>query len=531
MRKTKLLALFALVLAMVTALTSCGSVASIDDILNTEYNVSEDVYTKDTVLSELTGYAVVSSNDEFVLFTSAEGTSISYKVLSLRTGKVVGTFADTAFTFVVNLIDEVPAFSVIKTEVPAEGAEPTAEPEVKYSLYDATGKEVVTTKYEAKAPFMLTEDVLVYDYATYTVAEDGALTKKDDVPEYVLIDELDYYTDEYYYVMNDSKVEVYDHSFNLVSTYFAPAYAEVGAMAVLNNGDIFVQYTYEVDEDSKKYDIDNSEDGESQKLKLVSLVVSAKNGKTTNVKLDYIVGELYSNYELKSYSDNEDVYSDKFDNLAVIAPIVDKKVDYSEATLDLVTMNNKGKIGKSLKIVDNQNASVAQKIADDRYMVYTVAGGYVVVNAKGDVIKNLNSRMRVVGDYFVGERAIYDMDFNKVYDLVEKEAFVLGTVANTVFVQAETDTGYDVISFCDGKQTTVHSYKDDGTTTAVFAIVNGIGYSIIDSASGDHKYYNANGDLITTTSYAITVVTVAEDVVLLMGTNEGKATYHVFTLA
>ena len=530
MRKTKLVALSALILALVTALVSCGiGTASLSDILNTDYDVAEDVYTDNKALSELSGYVVANSNREFVVFASTDAPLPTYKVLSLRSGEVVGTFTNTAtLVYNVELANGVPAFTVTKVDTPVENP---IDAETTYALYDTKGTEVKSTKYSAKAPFMLTDDLLVYDYATYTVGDDGALTKKDDIPEYVLIDNLDHYNDSYYYVMDDDEVAVYDHSFNLLSTYVAPDYAEVGTMAVLNNGNVFVQYTYEVDEDSKKYDIDNSEDGESQKLNLVSLIVSAKNGKTTTLKLDYIVTQLITNEHLVDMA--EDMYTDKFENLALIAPIVNKKVDFSDANIDIVTMNNKGKVQNSLKFVDNQEAGLVSKVAENRFVVRTLDGGLVYLDAKGKVVKTMNSYMSIVGEYFVGKRAIYDLDLNKIYDLAEKEAFVLGTVANTVFVQVKTDTGYDIVAFCDGEEKVVYSYNNDGTTTAVFDIVNDFGYSIIDSASGDHKYYNANGDLIVTTTYALLVTASSSeyDTIVLSGLSEGKAVYHAFTIA
>ena len=96
-----------------------------------------------------------------------------------------------------------------------------------------------------------------------------------------------------------------------------------------------------------------------------------------------------------------------------------------------------------------------------------------------------------------------------------------------------TDTGYDIVAFCNGEQKTVYSYANDGTTTAVFNLVNSFGYTVVDSASGDHKYYNANGDLIVTTTYALSVVASSYEhgTLLLSGMSEGKLTYHVFTVA
>ena len=104
------------------------------------------------------------------------------------------------------------------------------------------------------------------------------------------------------------------------------------------------------------------------------------------------------------------------------------------------------------------------------------------------------------------------------------------TVLSTVFVKVTTDTGYDVIAFCDGSEKTVYSYAKDGSTTAVFSIVEDFGYTITDPATGDYKYYNANCDLLITTAYELTVIAKSSEygTLLLSGSDNGTLLYHSF---
>ena len=530
MKKIKSISLLALLLTLVVVLVSCGvGTVSLSKILNAEHDPSEDVYVTSKALAELNGYTMTKANDSFVLFTSSSASLTTYKVLSLESGEILNTFTDLPDIFYeIDLPAKLPFFTVKKVEY----TDPTlTEAKSTYYLYDTTGESVKSTTYAVADPFMLTDDVLVYDYTTYSVGKDGVLTKKSDIPEFLLMDDLDSYNDKYYYTLSSYSVAVYDHSFNLLSTYSTPDYVDDATIEILNNGDIFVQYTYEVDEDSKKFDIDASENGKSQKLNLVSLIVSAKTGKTTPLKLDYVVLSLASNYDLRAMYDNDGSLTDKFENLAIIAPIVNKKIDTSNNNLDIVTINNKAKIQKSLKFLENQNVSLPTMIANDRYAVSMLDGSTAVINSKGNLITLMNNYISAVGDYFVGERAIYDLNLSKVYDLSEKGATVLDTVDNTVFVKVNTDTGYDVILFCDGSEKMVYSYAKDGSTTAVFNIVEDFGYTITDPASGDHKYYNANGDLLITTAYELTVTAKSSeyDTLLLSGSDNGALVYHTFT--
>ncbi|MBE6549369.1 MAG: hypothetical protein E7670_02970 [Ruminococcaceae bacterium] len=541
MKKTKLLLLIAALLVFVTMLNACGTISSVNKFLNKDYNPLEDVYKSESAVSELTGYKVLNSNESFVIFYSDASEILSYKIFSLEANRIIATFTTTDSLYTFDLYDTAPLLLVAQT---AKQEDSSAEDivngidaviDVTYTAYDANGEILKTfEKYKPEAPVRLTFDTCIFDYAAYTIEENGALSKTVDVPEYVALDSIVDWNDDYYYAQNGDTVAVFDHSFNLVSTYVAPSYYEDVSIAILNNGNIFAQYMYEVDEDERKYDLSISENGHTGKYDLVSMIINAKNGKATKVNLDYVVMDVYSNYAVNTYFNSlgeTSPYNDKFENIAIIAPIVNKKLDESDANLDIVFMNNKGKAADSLKIADNQVAALdaISKIGNDRYLVETLVGASII-DAKGKVIKNMNNVLDLCSTYFVSDRYIYDLDLEIVYDLVANDAAVLDVVNNTLFVQAETDTGYEIISFCNGAQTTVYTYNNTSNDATVFEIVDGIGYSLINAVSNEYKYYNAEGTLLVTTTYALEAITSADaDVVIMKGLALAGDTYHTFS--
>lgn len=549
MKKTKILLLVAALLIFVTMFNACGTISSVDKLLNKDYDPSEEVFKSETSISELTGYELVKSNDSFAIFSTVTDEAVSYKVFSLKANRILATFADTKSTFEFDLYKDIPMLLVTKTttNIPesVEDLVDEVEPivETAYTAYDATGEVIKTLeKYEPEAPELISYGTCIFDYAAYTIDNNGALTKTVELPEYVLLDfdKVSSWTwnDDYYYILGNNKVSVYDHSFNVVSSYIAPSYYEKISTYVMNNGNIFAQYKYELDEDDRKYDLSICENGKTAKYDLVSIIINAKDGKVKNLKLDYIVEELYSSKfiaDVAEYFGETSPLNHDFENIAVISPIIDKKIDDSDISRDIVFMNNKGKALESLKIVDGQLPKLdsIEKIGDDRYIVYTVTGASII-NTKGEVLKNMNNELDRVGAYFVSERAIYDLDLEVVYSLVENEAEVIDTVDNTLFVQAETDTGYDVISFCNGDQTTVYTYNEKAEeTTTSFEIVDGIGYYIKNSVSKDYKYYNAEGTLLVTTTYELETVTSTDgDIVLVkskLTADDTSAKYHTFS--
>lgn len=557
MKKTRLLWLAAVLLLSAMILSSCGSVSSVTKILNKDYDPSADVFTKEAIISELAGYSVADANGEFVLLENQTDTALSRKIFSFRAEKVILTLASTTYEYGIDFVEVdsvLPMFIVSQKEIESEEAvapladtentetpgatSAPADDDVTYTLYDAQGNVVKTTDYEADKPSYFVKDLVIYDGAAYAISDDGVLTKEVDVPEYIELDGYCYdYNDDYYYFYDNEGILVYDHSFNLVSSWYAPYYDAEGVdpgFFVLNNGDILVQYMYELDEDSKKYDISYAEDGYTAKLDLVSLVVSAEDGKAKEVELDYLVYYVLPNYELYDEEEDDNRYTDSFENIALLRPIVNKKVNESEAAVQVVLLTNKGKVDKVIEFVDNQGASLPRKLAEDRYILSTLAG-YVILNDKGDVIKSFNNALEQCGSYFIGEKAIYDLDLNVVYNLVENDAKVMenGFVGDTVFVEVETDTSYSVIAFCNGEQKTILTKTEGSESTVSFELFGGIGYVLTDSASGDHKYYNAEGTLIVTTSYELSMVgrSYEGDVMLLMGVNGESNTFHVFSVA
>ncbi len=581
MKKSRILLLVSALLVLAMMLSSCGNaVSGVGKYLNEAYDPSVDVYAQANDLAELEGYSINESilNDDFVVFSLIDpdpaAAKITYKLLSMHTGKVVATFvagADDHYEFLqsdnmvtpyiivkrtyldstsINLTPPATDFALVALAEAAMAfrSNTALTPEhltvlddyitTTYELYDPAGTAVTTTKYQPEWPITFA-DYVVYDDVAYTIDEDtGAWTKEKDIPEYVALDDYLTYNDEYYYTDDDGILTVYDHDFKVVSTYVAPAYGDesikdaaelVGEyyggapFKVLNNGDILYQYAVIQDEDEKKYDLSYVVDGVTTKANLVSLLISAKKGEAKELDLDYIV--FYSMANNMVYSDeleaNENIYNQEFENIAYIAPIEDGKVHASEADIDIVLMNNKAKAGKSLKMVDGQAAAIPFKVSDDLYAVYMLDGGIALINAKGDVLNRLNNYLDQVGKYFIGEDAIYNLSLEKVQDLKDPDVSYK-VFGESIFVTKKTDSKtFTVELLLNGETTTVYSQDKDSKTTFGFGVkksaltgsIEDYGYYYVKNEAGDYTYYNEKGTaLLTTTRYLVPTDCASESV-------------------
>jgi len=403
--------------------------------------------------------------------------------------------------------------------------------ETTYALYDVNGDLIAETD-EESAPAAFSNDYLIFDYALYEIGAEGVLTKTADIPEYMTLGTCHEVTDKYFYIVNDDMVAVYDHEFMLTATYVVPSYVEDYEINVLNGGDILVQYLNKLDEDAKKFDI-IGEDGE--KLDLVSLLISAKNGRVKELKLDVVIANVMANSYLfdTNKADEDNYFTNKFDNIARVYPIEDQKINESDAAMDLVILNDNGKLGGSLKLTENQAAEWPERISNKLFIVELIDGSIAIVNAKGKIQKVMNNELHNVGAFFYGDRAVYDLELNSVYDLVKKDAEYYGQIGNTLLIKENNDDGYNILAFREAGADPEKIYTYDATSEIAkdFSIVDGIGYLIHNLESGDYEYYNAAGDKIVTTTYPLEVVAVGNDgFALLKGTSEGETTYHAFTI-
>ncbi len=534
MKRIRFIGVIAVILVAAMALSSCSFGATLTKVLNKDYDLSDNVYTANSTISDLQDFEMVTSSQYFALFTNtnSEGRLIQ-KVFSLAENKVVNTYTNSSeVAYGINLHATVPAYTVSNPEKAEKAGDPD---KMVYRLYDIKGAEIANTE-ENASPSLLATDLFYFDEAIYAIDENDLITKAADVPEYLSVAKFTKANDKYFYTNNNGNLAVYDRDFNLCSVWSSPLYADLLGAYVLNNGNYIVQYAYELADDAEDYDILD----DSVKYDLVTVIIDVKTGEEKEVKADFVISTLRSNYEY--YSDkldkNENRYTDNFENIAYITYIENKNIDTSVSfnragrNSDVVLIGNNGKVKGSLKSFDTQVASLPSKIADDRYIVDLKTGDEGIINASGKLLNTISANtLTLKAGYFVGEKAIYNADLEVVYDLKENDATVKGSVGNTLFINKKaSDDAYDIISIRDGIETTVLSVTKDSKKT--FSIVDGVGYCIADG-DGNYKYYNVSGTEIASLKYSLSVVLSSSDydTVILKGTDKGVVVYHQFDIA
>jgi len=553
MKKSGILSLVAVFLMLAMMLTACGGTVSMKKVFNEDYKVVADPFTGYTELEEIEDYEIEEYNQEVIVLQKAEEDSVTYKFLNLRTGEIVKTIEAKDELYLFQLVDNLPLVFVAKVAEeeaaePAPAAEeseggklpenPFADIDAEFYLYDITGEEVATSDYCYQAPVAFA-DLVIYDDVAYDIDADGALVNPTAVPEYVIKNENAVVAGDFFVVPTAINSErpncfyVYDRTFHYVSSFFAPGYASVNLIAPLEDGNVLVQYAVKLDENAKKYDYyDFGFEGITEKYDLQTYVFNSVKGTLKSVKMDYLLTAVVPNSDLYDAEAENNLYTDKFDNIAVGYAIEDKRINDSQDGIDMFLLSNKGKVGKSLKFFDTQKISTKgilsfKKLSSDMYLVQGL-NGVGILDKNGKLINMIaNDTLEFTGEYFVGEKAIYDLDFEIVYHFAENKGDAEGTVGGAVIIEEETDEGFDAILLHNGEETVIYSSDDEKVLD--YDVAPAIGCYVLETEDG-YEYYNVEGELVIETKTSLEFMPFATKGGVFGGEEtEDGYTYYFFT--
>ena len=485
------------------------------DFLNANYSTAAETVAAMTAIPELNGYDIYYNgyesfyNDEVILlvkedYTDPLNVKTNYKLFSFLTGKVVLTLTESndvdytfTFNFSTSTLKATKVATVYTNDVPT-GTKTT------YHLYDATGVEVINQTTPIGTVKTL-HDWVVCDNVAYTVNEEtGALTKKGMLPPNLYTFDSMYTTrtDNYIYMDADSQgVAVFDYGFNMVALWAKPTGANSYKFFVLDDGNLLIQYRKQLDPDTADYDYYTfSPIGNVLKYDLVTEIFSVTEKTSKAVNLNYVVSDCLANSRV-----NEDgEYTDTFDNIITVHPIINKRESTSVAELDFFYFGNDGTVGKSVKLNPYQT-ELPYKFTDGVYVVESVFG-HALVDANGTVIAQMTEdEADQVGAYWLTDYGIYDVSFNLIYDFKEKNAELIDVIGDTIFVKqyvsADNKTDYSVLSFCNGTSTELCKYVATDANHTFFAAHDNLDICYLyNTETNEYKYYNAIGTLLSTNS-------------------------------
>ncbi len=518
--RRKVLVSLALLLCLCTLFVSCGSTKTLKfsklydkDMYVPKFNTPTSA-TKLSVEGEYT-----DSEGSLVLFTKVGSTGLSsYSVYNMEKSSVVFT-ADasettlskgvsvTTYTIKLEETNDVSWFYVIKNTTTTSTDDPTVTASV-VTLYKADGTSVASAETknaavnEIEAPMAMC-DLIYFDDAFYRISDDGNIEKAFDYSAFRTVPMLGLARGDYYYgSFSDSSLVIFDKELNVLVSYDLPDYADSISTAVLESGDIFVQYQTTCNDHCEDY---TYVDEDATKFHVTSLIIDAKSGKEKEVELDYVVNMLYCRDDL--IENGNVAISDNIDNLAYINYIVDERIDFSESASVFVSIGNDMKVKA---VIDGYIPGILKSIniiANNRWIASNHDSQSFLLNEDGDVLGEISEYDALCDIGIIVDNKIYDWNLELTCDLNEQNAVDYSVLQNCVVFK--TFDGETKV-YADGSVKTLISEDDtkrlDSLGKRGFVIVN-------EKTPTEFTVYNDKAEAVYTSDKNLTYTTGANVIV------------------
>ncbi len=522
MKKKTLVVLICATLAMLMMLSSCattGSVSLKSMLDGSQYEQAEKAYEKAEAISGLGTATLETSTNQLVLFAdSVVVDSVpckKYMVYNLDSNKIVyeATTSPTS-NYDIDLfgLNDEACFTVIHyTWKLDKDKVKIGRDTIDTALYGADGVKVADTYREVNAE--VAYDLIRFDGKCYRVGEEAGLEVAFEYSDLKEMPDVLYATEKLYFCGSKEGITVYNKELEVESYLDIPSYANVNAWVTLSDNKVLVQYSVEADPEAEKYDyiaekktqISMDDEGstavstsELTKYDLYTVVFNAKNGKSDEIKFNYVINGALARTQMADEWTKAWGLGDKYDNLVVLAPIEDKRVNESDAATMLAALNSKGDIKEIKDVTDAPMvADGIYMVAANRWRIASVDGKEFIVNEKGKVIGETTSAS-YRQTYMYTQGKMYDYDLNVIYDYAKENLFVQKALDQAVLFR-----NIDEELICYTPSATTKLIEKDAKKELYLAEND---YFIIKDFSGEDnvkfEIYNEAGKLITTISVA-----------------------------
>lgn len=522
MKKTKLLSLFALLLLTALLLVSCGGTGAgrteLSDLLDEGATADAEIYGNFTAVTGLDGVLLRAHRGDLYYFVADASTGTKHIVYNAATDKILTTktnYYNEEFSVVLlsgedGRTGEASLSAYILASLYLVSGETS---HATLTLFSADGTEVARRRYEKdevaagmSAPYEAALDLVLFDGVLYRAEGQGLVRVRevspfDGMPE---LASLDCRVDKYYYRRDGGEVRVYDTALSPISTYRVPAYASLEALEILGNGNLLVQYRYEVDPMAEDYDLFDPADG--KKYCLVTEIVTAKNGKTKEIRCDYLLGDILT--PTATMLTRAGIAEGKISQVAAATRITERRADEDV----LLLINGKGGLSELADFRGEPMTLGISLVADDRFRIETEEAAYLV-DADGGVLGDV-SGLSFFGEYLSHDGKLYDCDLALRYDGKSAGMEAYRALGRDAVLLRKENTNGDYEYYLYGGGATPRRIDGD-YSTAFFGTEAGF-YILRDTGGSTttYRYCRADGTVALSVSEPLTHLAEARDYLL-----------------
>lgn len=488
-----------LLLIMVFLLASCGkdsatiSAGGIElkqiTALNDICSFKDDSYSVSSVkkLTSISG-AYSTVRNHLLCTTETVNEIPTTRIYNTKSGELIGSYPSADVAFLTDYYYRFDLFFVKEDEM--------------FSVYNILGDKINTVELSASlSPSDVYTDSFIVADQFYTVEDDvvtcGNLS-------YSTILGYDYLYKDYYYSIDNAAVLIEKEGKEPVS-YTIPDYSSDSSVEVLANGDVLIQYTYEVTEkDSYVY-----WDPDTVKYyQLITLKLSPS-GETKKLDFPYLMDSIMNTVNSPEIWERMGI---KVDNVISGRTIENKlRGGYFSAT-----MTNGCKIGNALS---TENTTL--KIMNQNRVLIDISGSEYLYSAKGKLIGSVSFYDWTSTKYMVAGDNIYDWDL-KV--LASAEGYkLMGRVGENFYYTKVNEEDKTELYIFNGSFLKI---SDEFTSCRPFST-----YNLLEVVTTEgYEYYNEDGTKLFTTDNTMYFFSSGDDSVYGYAlTEDGKTEYYQIT--
>lgn len=507
MKLVRIVSLFVCSLMLLLALASCGGAAkpSIGDLYEGTYAPQSRVLKQ---AERVTLSEVKESDDGFLL--TAEGKQYQvYDMVEMKTVLELTQDTNVKLSFAAFEVGNGRCFAVYQTKTGKNGTT------YQTSLYDAAGQLLGSSASSAERvepePVL---DLLGFDGKLYR-AKDGAVVQAGELSA-LAGKQLSRLTDTMngrYYRFDTASFSVYDSS---CAYYDLVVYesADSTEAHLLANGNVLIQYTFNLPDDAKKYDYFEN----SRKKSVKTYLWRADKKSVSEIDLDYVVNTVIPITEEDRKEEKETtgiVTSRKIDNLAMVSPIQNGRLQAAR----MIVLQNNGSVKYDLSKMFKGIVAAPFPVAKDVFSYITRDGQSFCVDKKGKLLGNISGAEATNEKFLLADGKVYDRSFTLLFSY-EAEGYTLEQLYSDCIIFRKKG---EYIRY-DGSSKTKLDIQSADTVDFDDA------YYAVSTVKGKTTYFAPDGTQRFQADTELMPVCMYEDRLLFSFIEKGKKVYVMFTL-
>lgn len=426
MKKLLLLSIF--LLCTVLSLSACTRNYKLKHVYE-DADVEKSI-TNFSHISDLDGTTYIKNADNLALFKNEDN---CYIVYDIEKNKVIRTFDEYERVDILSLNGTPVILSYTKSIT---------------SLYSSNGKYIANAL-EIIDSITVHCDLFEFNNHIYRIEDDQSITLLNKSVFLPSISKITRKVDDFYYVINNNSITIYDQKLSLRYYAEAPSSTDSVDFFILQNGNVIMQVTSIMSEDAKKYTYFEKILSYEYKYKLTHYIINPTLKSKRNIRFDYVINSV-------SINGKDSEKSSAIKNIASITPIKDKKLFTSETKI--VTLNNRGKIsGYLYSNLKDLHFSSVTPLTNNYFAVKSEAGETYIVDIKGKILAVLGSAPNQYNQHaFIYNNIIYTWDLSFNYNLNTHNMSLVSIMPNSIILKKNSD---------------YYIFDKNGSITPIFEVV------------------------------------------------------------